>query len=72
MATPPKKTPKRKKKKKKVAMVSAMPMSDNRSVNIKKAGNGYVVSSYTDSGEKTLIAKTKKEANGHVDKLLGS
>ena len=66
----PKKAPKRKKKK--VAKVTAMSMSGDRSVNIKKAGNGYVVSSYTDKGEKTLIAKTKKEANGHVDKLLGS
>jgi len=66
----PKKTPKRKKKK--IAKMTAMPMNDNPSVNIKKAGNGFVVSSYTNKGEKTLIAKTKKEANGHVDKLLGS
>ena len=51
-----KKTPKRKKKR--VAKATAMPMNDNPSVNIKKAGNGYVVSSYTDKGEKTFIAKT--------------
>ena len=70
MPKKPKKAPKRKKKK--VAKVTAMPVSDGNSVNIRKAGNGYVVSSYTNKGEKTLIAKTKKEATGHVDKLLGS
>ena len=71
MAKMSKKAPK--KKKKKVEKSIAMPMCDsNHSVNIKKAGNGFVVSAYTNKGEKTLIAKTKKEANSHVDKLLGS
>jgi len=70
MPKKPKKAPKRKNKK--AAKATVMSMSDSNSVNIKKAGNGYVVSSYTNKGEKTLIAKTKKEADGHVDKLLGS
>lgn len=69
MPKKPRKAPKRPKKK--VAMETSMPMNENKSVNIKKASNGYVVSSYTDKGEKTLIAKTKKEAKGHADKLLG-
>lgn len=65
------KMPKKVPKKKKVAVVTAMPMNENKSVSIKKANNGFVVSSYTDKGEKTFIAKTKKEAKGHADKLLG-
>ena len=46
-------------------------MSDRKSVNINKASNGYVISSYTDTGEKTFIAKTKSEAKKYADKLLG-
>lgn len=65
----PKKTPA--KTKRKAAMETAMPMNEHKSVSIKKASNGFVVSSYTDKGEKTLIAKTKKEAKTHTDKLLG-
>ena len=65
----PKKAPK--KPKKKVVAETAMSMNDHKSVSIKKANNGFVVSSYTDKGEKTLIAKTKKEAKSHADKLLG-
>ncbi|MCK5023061.1 MAG: hypothetical protein KAS04_02715 [Candidatus Aenigmarchaeota archaeon] len=64
-----KKAPKRTKKK--VAMAVEMPMNEHKSVSIKKASNGFVVSSYTDKGEKTLIAKNKKEAKKHADKLLG-
>ena len=64
---PAKKAPSKKKKNTTVAM----PMNEHKSVSIKKANNGFVVSSYTDKGEKTLIAKTKKEAKQHADKLLG-
>ena len=46
-------------------------ISDRKSVNINKASNGYVISSYTDTGEKTFIAKTKSEAKKYADKLLG-
>lgn len=55
----------------KVKKVVAIPESSRKSVNITKASNGYVVSSYTDKGEKTMIAKNKTEAKKHADKLLG-
>ncbi len=51
--------------------VSAMPANSRKHVDVKKANNGYVVSSYSDKGEKTFIAKTKAEAKKHADKLLG-
>lgn len=51
--------------------ISVIPESSRKSVNITKASNGYVVSSYTDKGEKTMIAKNKTEAKKHADKLLG-
>ena len=51
--------------------VTVVPESSRKSVNITKAGNGFVVSSYTDKGEKTMIAKTKTEAKKHADKMLG-
>lgn len=41
-----------------------------RSVDIKKASNGFVVSSYQDDAEKLYIAKTQKEANVYANKLL--
>lgn len=40
------------------------------SVDIKKANNGFVVSTWGDSGEKVYIAKTKKEADKYANKLL--
>lgn len=42
-----------------------------RSVSIQEASNGFVISTYTDRGEKIIIAKTKKEAKKAADKLLG-
>ena len=45
----------------------------SKSVTIKKAINGVVVSSWDDSGdggEKVYIAKNKKEADKYVSKLL--
>lgn len=70
---PKKKAPAKKapSKKRNTKAAVAMPMNEHKSVNIKKANNGFVISSYTDKGEKTLIAKTKKEANAHANKLLG-
>lgn len=61
----------RKPTKGKVNKRAIMPESSRKSVNITKASNGFVVSSYTDKGEKTMIAKNKKEAKKHADKLLG-
>ncbi len=51
--------------------VKSLPRS--KSVTIKKAINGVVVSSWDDSGdggEKVYIAKNKKEADKYVSKLL--
>ena len=56
---------------KRKATVVAMPANSRKHVDVKKANNGYVVSSYSDKGEKTFIAKTKAEAKKHADKLLG-
>ena len=60
-----------KKKVKAKAMDGPVRMSDKKSVSINKANNGYVISSYTETGEKTFIAKTKTEAKRHAAKLLG-
>lgn len=43
---------------------------ERKSVSIQKANNGFVVSTYTEKGEKVFIAKTKKEAKKFADKLL--
>lgn len=51
----------------------AMPMmkpTPRRSVDIKKATNGFVVSSYQENGEKLFIAKTQEEAQKYANKLL--
>lgn len=40
------------------------------SVTIRTASNGFVISSFTERGEKLIIAKTKKEAKKAADKLL--
>lgn len=65
----PKKPTKRKVSKSKALV--PVTESSRKSVNITKANNGFVVSSYTDKGEITIIAKTKKEAKKASDKLLG-
>lgn len=47
--------------------------SGNKNVNIKKANNGFVVSSYPENfngKEKVFIAKTSKEAKEIASKLL--
>lgn len=42
-----------------------------KSVELKKASNGFVISSYhLDKGEELYIAKNKKEAQKHASKLL--
>ena len=61
------------KKPKKKATRKSQPasFSTRKSVDIKKANNGFVVSSFDDKGEKVFIAKTKKEAKQQANKLLG-
>ena len=39
-------------------------------VSVQKANNGYVVSSYTDNGERVEVAKTMDVANKIVKKML--
>ena len=42
-----------------------------KSVTIKKAANGYVITSWSDRGETIGVAKTLKEANEMAKKILG-
>ncbi|MGD0486134.1 MAG: hypothetical protein ABSB94_02985 [Syntrophorhabdales bacterium] len=42
------------------------------SVNVKKAQGGYVISQYTNKGEKTIVAKSDKEMKTAVEKMLGT
>ena len=42
-----------------------------KSINLKKVSNGYVVSMYSDKGEKTVIASNKKDAQDAANKMLG-
>jgi hypothetical protein len=44
--------------------------SPDRSVNVRKAANGYVVSSWTENGDATFIAKNEAEATRYIKKLL--
>ena len=46
-----------------------MPSSE-KSVNVKKARNGYVVNMWTEKGEATFIAKNEAEATKYIKKLL--
>ena len=42
-----------------------------KNVNIKKAANGFVISTYTDTGETIEVAKTLEEAQKIAKKILG-
>lgn len=42
----------------------------SKSVRMEKISNGFVVSTYTDKGEKQVFAKTKKEAKEVAAKML--
>jgi hypothetical protein len=67
---PKKSAPKKKARKKKSP--SAEPMRSNvKTVDIKRVSNGYVVSTWTDKGEKAKIAKTKQEAKDIAANMLG-
>jgi len=71
MATKPVKKQTTKKKRK---ATSAMPVSANQytSVDIRKADNGFVISTYSDKGKsKTFVAKDKPEMQQISKKLLG-
>ena len=58
-------------KKKKTSKVAEVPVSNRSvSVDIKKANNGFVVSSWDSDKQKTYIAKSKKEALKYASKIL--
>ena len=59
----------KKAKKKKVLMESPV-RNKSVSVDIKKANNGFVVSSWDLDKQKTYIAKSKKEALNYASKIL--
>lgn len=57
-------------KKKKTSKVAEDPARRSVSVDIKKANNGFVVSSWDLDKQKTYIAKSKKEALKYASKIL--
>ncbi|MBA7545860.1 hypothetical protein ES705_38238 [subsurface metagenome] len=58
-------------KKKKTSKITEVPVSNRSvSVDIKKANNGFVVSSWDLDKQKTYIAKSKKEALKYASKIL--
>ena len=57
-------------KKKKKSKVTEAPIRSSVSVDIKKANNGFVVSSWDMDKQKTYIAKSKKEALKYASKIL--
>ena len=60
-----------KKKKKSNTEGPAIPVRNRSvSVDVKKANNGYVVSTWDLDKQKTYIAKTKKEALKYASKIL--
>lgn len=44
--------------------------NEPKSVNIKKAANGFVISTYTNRGEAVEVAKTLEEANKIAKRIL--
>lgn len=57
-------------KKKKISKVTETQTRRSVSVDIKKANNGYVVSSWDLDKQKTYIAKTKKDALKYASNIL--
>ena len=57
-------------KKKKTSNIAEVPARRSVSVDIKKANNGFVVSSWDSDKQKTYIAKTKKDALKYASKIL--
>ena len=57
-------------KKKKTSKVAESPIRRSVSVDIKKANNGFVVSSWDMDKQKTYIAKSKQEALKYASKIL--
>ena len=58
-------------RKKKSSSVGSIPTPQRKNVDLKKAKNGYVVSSWDGTGEQVYIAKTKDEALKYVSEIMG-
>jgi len=58
------------KKKAKTKKTPQVAPSSSRSVDMKKANNGFLVSTWSDGKEILYIATTKKEAVEYANKLL--
>ena len=58
------------KKKKESNNLEAPVRNNSVSVDVRKANNGYVVSSWDSDKQKTYIAKSKKEAMRYASKIL--
>jgi len=50
--------------------VATPKVSKSKSIRVEKVSNGFVVSTYTDTGEHAKIAKTQKEADKFVKQML--
>ena len=59
------------KKSKRKAKIAEPAFTTRKSVDIKKANNGFVVSSFDDKGEKVFIAKTKKKQSSKLTNCWG-
>jgi len=57
-------------KKKRTSEIAVQPTM-SKSVRMEKISNGFVVSTYTEKGEKQVFAKTKKQAKEVAAKMLG-
>ena len=55
---------------KKSSKVTAVPATKSKSVELKQISNGYVVSMWTDKGQKEKYARTLKEAKIVAGKML--
>ena len=59
-----------KKKRAKSTAIEAPTYQRSVNVDVDKAKNGYVISTYGERGQVKYIAKTKKEAMNYANKLL--
>ena len=60
-----------KKKSKSKKSVAEVGLPSGQSIDIRKVNNGFIVSSFSEKGQESFIAKTKKEADKFSDKMLG-
>jgi len=57
-------------KRKKAKETAVSPVRQSVNVDLDRAKNGYIVSTWTDKGSLKYIAKTKKEAMAYANRLL--